>query len=52
MVLEDVPDVTVLDGLWPSGPAGRVLVITADPAPFAGEQRALVCPVGLYRPAA
>jgi tetratricopeptide (TPR) repeat protein len=51
MVLEDVPDVTVLDGLWPSGPAGRVLVTTADPAPFASERKALVCPVGLYRPA-
>ena len=51
MVLEDVPDVAVLDGLWPSGPAGRVLVTTADPAPFANERKALVCPVGLYRPA-
>lgn len=51
MVLEDVPDMTVLDGLWPSGPAGRVLVTTADPAPLAGERQALVCPVGLYRPA-
>jgi tetratricopeptide (TPR) repeat protein len=51
MVLEDVQDMTVLDELWPSGPAGRVMVTTANPAAFAGELNALVCPVGLYRPA-
>jgi len=51
MVLEDLPDMTVVDELWPSGPAGRVLVTTADPAAFTGEQKALVYPVGLYRPA-
>jgi tetratricopeptide (TPR) repeat protein len=51
IVLEDVPDTTALDGLWPSGPAGRVLVTTADPAPFSGDQKALIYPVGLYTPA-
>jgi tetratricopeptide (TPR) repeat protein len=51
MVLEDVHDMTALDELWPSGPAGRVLVTTADPAPFSGDQKALIYPVGLYRPA-
>ena len=51
MVLEDVRDMTALDQLWPSGPAGRVLVTTADPAAFSGELKALVYPVGLYRPA-
>ena len=51
MVLEDLRDMTALDELWPSGPAGRVLVTTADPAPFSGELKALVYPVGLYRPA-
>ena len=51
MVLEDVRDMTALDELWPSGPAGRVLVTTADPAPFSGGQKALIYPVGLYRPA-
>jgi tetratricopeptide (TPR) repeat protein len=51
MVLEDLRDMTAVDGLWPSGPAGRVLVTTADPAAFSGEQKALVYPVGLYRPA-
>jgi len=51
MVLEDLRDMTALDQLWPSGPAGRVLVTTADPAAFSGELKALVYPVGLYRPA-
>jgi tetratricopeptide (TPR) repeat protein len=51
MVLEDLWDMTAVDELWPSGPAGRVLVTTADPAVFSGEQKALVYPVGLYRPA-
>ncbi len=51
MVLEDLRDMTAVDELWPSGPAGRVLVTTADPAVFSGEQNALVYPVGLYRPA-
>ena len=51
MVLEDLWDMTAMDELWPSGPAGRVLVTTADPAAFSGEQKALVYPVGLYRPA-
>jgi tetratricopeptide (TPR) repeat protein len=51
MVLEDVLDMAALDGLWPSGPAGRVLVTTADPAPFSGDQKALIHPVGAYTPA-
>jgi hypothetical protein len=50
IVLEDVEDRTDLDELWPSGPAGRVIVTTADPAAFSG-QKALIYPVGLYRPA-
>jgi tetratricopeptide (TPR) repeat protein len=51
MVLEDLRDMTAMDELWPSGPAGRVLVTTTDPEPFSGDQNALVCPVGLYTPA-
>lgn len=51
MVLEDVRDMTALDELWPSGPAGRILATTADPAAFSGDQKALIHPVGLYTPA-
>ena len=31
VVLDDVADPAVADGLWPAGPAGRVLVTTANP---------------------
>jgi hypothetical protein len=31
VVLDDLSDGTVLDGLWPRGPAGRVLVTTERP---------------------
>jgi tetratricopeptide (TPR) repeat protein len=51
MVLEDLRDMTAMDELWPSGPAGRVLVTTADPELISSDQNALVCPVGLYTPA-
>ena len=51
VVMEDLNDPAGLDGLWPSGPAGRVLVTTADPAALSGEHRALVRPVGVYTPA-
>jgi tetratricopeptide (TPR) repeat protein len=30
MVLDDLADAAILDGLWPAGPAGRVLVTSAD----------------------
>jgi tetratricopeptide (TPR) repeat protein len=50
MVLEDVEDRAALDELWPAGPAGRVIVTTADPALFS-DLNALIYPVGLYRPA-
>jgi tetratricopeptide (TPR) repeat protein len=32
LVLDDVRDSADLDGLWPSGPSGRVLVTAPDPA--------------------
>jgi tetratricopeptide (TPR) repeat protein len=51
VVLEDLQDMTVMDELWPSGPAGRVLVTTADPEPFCGDLNALVYQVGPYTPA-
>jgi tetratricopeptide (TPR) repeat protein len=49
VVLDDLSDPANLDGLWPAGPAGRVLVTTANPA-FAAEQGALVQPVGAFSP--
>ncbi len=36
VVLDDLRDAKDIAGLWPAGPAGRVLVTTADPATVSG----------------
>jgi tetratricopeptide (TPR) repeat protein len=46
VVLDDLADPADLDGLWPAGPAGRVLVTCADAAAVPGGMRVL--PVGLF----
>ena len=57
VVLDDLGDVTDLDGLWPEGPAGRVLMTLADPAAFPADpaafpaaRGALIHPVGVFSP--
>jgi tetratricopeptide (TPR) repeat protein len=50
VVLDDLRDMADLEGLWPAGPAGRVLITTANPAAFSGEQGALMHPVGVFSP--
>ena len=45
VVLDDLRDAADLDGLWPAGPAGRVLVTAADAATVPGEHRVLVSAV-------
>lgn len=49
VVLDDAAG-TLDEGLWPAGPAGGVLVTTADPAVLAAlaERRVRVIPVGQY----
>lgn len=47
VVLDDVPDLALIDGLWPSGPSGRV-VITTSRRPPPGMSGSAVIPVGLY----
>jgi tetratricopeptide (TPR) repeat protein len=48
VVLDDLAAGAVLDErLWPAGPAGRVLITTADPGALAGRQAQLV-PVGPF----
>ena len=42
VVLDDLRDAADLDGLWPAGPAGRVLVTAADAAAVPGQPGALV----------
>jgi hypothetical protein len=46
MVLDDLSDEKDLEGLWPDGPAGRVLITTSDSAALSGKHRAQVVPVG------
>jgi tetratricopeptide (TPR) repeat protein len=46
VVLDDLAGVTNLDGLWPAGPAGRVLVTSADAAAVPSGVR--VVPVGPF----
>jgi len=48
VVLDDLRDLTDLQGLWPAGPAGRLLITTADPAVISAERRALVLPVPAF----
>jgi tetratricopeptide (TPR) repeat protein len=46
VVLDDLADPANLDGLWPAGPAGRVLVTSADPRAVPYDLR--VVPVGPF----
>jgi len=46
VVLDDLRDPADLPGLWPGGPAGRVLVTTPDAGTVTGQPSALVMPVG------
>jgi hypothetical protein len=45
LVLDDLRNAEDLDGLWPEGPAGQVLITTADSATVAGVREAIVLPV-------
>ncbi|MBV9204871.1 MAG: tetratricopeptide repeat protein [Actinobacteria bacterium] len=48
VVLDDVRDAADLRGLWPTGPAGLLLVTTGDPATVSGEFRPLTVPVPAF----
>jgi tetratricopeptide (TPR) repeat protein len=48
VVLDDLQETTDLDGLWPDGAAGRLLVTTNQPAIAPGRRRTQVVPVGFY----
>jgi tetratricopeptide (TPR) repeat protein len=50
VVLDDLSDLAVIRGLWPAGPAGRVLVTTANEPAICSERGALVHPVGVFSP--
>jgi len=48
VVLDDLRDAADLRGLWPSGPTGRLLITTANPAVLSAEHRALTLPVPAF----
>ncbi len=50
VVLDDLSGMADLDGLWPVGTAGTVIVTARDPAAIPAERRALVLPVGAFSP--
>jgi tetratricopeptide (TPR) repeat protein len=50
VVLDDVTDARDLDGLWPSGPAGLVLVTTRLPAAVIGGGNRKIVEVGPFSP--
>jgi tetratricopeptide (TPR) repeat protein len=50
LVLDDLADPADLEGLWPAGPTGKVLVTTADATSLSRDHPELVYPVGVYSP--
>ena len=48
VVLDDVSDPADLDGLWPAGPAGRVLVTTAAEGTVPAARNPALFPVGAF----
>jgi tetratricopeptide (TPR) repeat protein len=50
LVLDDVADARDLEGLWPSGPAGLVLVTTRLPADVMGGANRAITEVGPFSP--
>jgi tetratricopeptide (TPR) repeat protein len=48
VVLDDITDAGHLDGLWPAGPAGRVVLTSRDPSALPGERVTHAFPVGTF----
>jgi len=48
VVLDDLRDAADLDGLWPHGPAGTVLITTPGEETVRGDPRARVLPAGAF----
>jgi tetratricopeptide (TPR) repeat protein len=50
VVLDDVPEASVLRGLWPDGPAGQVLLTTSSVQATAGRRDVLTLEIGPFSP--
>ena len=50
VVLDDVADPAAVDGLWPAGPAGRVLVTTAYPDAAVATPHPRAAELGMFSP--
>jgi tetratricopeptide (TPR) repeat protein len=50
VVLDDLCSAAELEGLWPDGPDGRLLVTTADPGTIPGDRHAVTLAVPLFSP--
>ena len=50
VVLDDLTDPADLEGLWPAGRAGRVLVTTTDPVTLTGQPQVRLVPVEGFTP--
>ncbi|MGH3276787.1 MAG: hypothetical protein ACRDNZ_20965, partial [Streptosporangiaceae bacterium] len=48
LVLDDLSDVADMEGLWPAGPRGRLLITTRDPGILPVEARAHVLRIGAF----
>jgi tetratricopeptide (TPR) repeat protein len=48
VVLDDLPETTLLDGLWPEGSAGRLLITSRRPAIAMGRGGTEIIPVGFF----
>jgi tetratricopeptide (TPR) repeat protein len=48
VVLDDLPDADELDGLWPEGPAGRLVITSTQSAVVASRRRTRVFPIGFF----
>ena len=48
VVFDDLPDADELDGLWPEGPAGRVVITSAQSTVVASRRRTRVFPIGFF----
>ncbi|HJY03541.1 MAG TPA: tetratricopeptide repeat protein, partial [Streptosporangiaceae bacterium] len=48
IVLDDLPSVDELDGLWPEGPAGRLLITSVQSTVAASRYRTRIFPVGFF----